>query len=331
MRHPLIALAALLASAGLAVILWMAGLSPWLDVFRQLWVVWVIAGSLCLAISLPNRMRWAKWANALLLCAIIAPGLPETIARRTSGPSVTVPGGDLVRLVTHNMWVANIAPERTRTLLTELDADIMALQESNGRAAEAGFQLADQFPHAARCRSTRILSRFEIIESGCLEVPGQINWATAIPCDWEIPPGVWARIQLPSGREAIFISTHLTWPIPGDTQMCQRNGLGKALAEWVGEPVVLMGDFNAAAPSLALRRMEEAYGLGRRSRGIATYPSRSRFEAAGLPLPVADPMLIGIDHIFASADWWTQAIASGPDTGSDHRPLVATLILRDAN
>ncbi len=310
-------------------ILWIGGLSPWLDVFRQLWVVWVILGGLCLAVTLPSRLKWAKWGALAGWTAIIAPGVPETMARMNNTNSVTLPAGDLVRIASHNMWIENTDPDLTVEVLTGFEADVLALQESNGKAREAGFALAAAYPHAVRCRSTRLLSRFEILESGCLERPEPIDWATAIPCDWEVPPGVWARVELPSGRRAVFVTTHMTWPIPGDTQSCQRDGLAAALTGLAGDPIVLMGDFNAAAPSLALARMDEAYGLQRRSRGLATFPSQSALGFSGLADPVSDPMLIGIDHIYASEDWVTVHIRVGPTTGSDHRPLVGALVLPD--
>ena len=325
MRHPFLALAALVASTGLAVILWIGGLSPWLDVFRQLWVVWVVLGGLCLALTLPSRLKGAKWVALAIWAVIIAPGVPETMARMEAPPSYLE--GDFVRIATHNMWIENTDPDLTVEVLTGFEADVLALQESNGKAREAGFALAAAYPHAARCRSTRLLSRFEILESGCLERPEPINWATAIPCDWEVPPGVWARVELPSGRRAVFVTTHMTWPIPGDTQSCQRDGLAAALASLAGDPIVLMGDFNAAAPSLALARMDEAYGLQRRSRGLATFPSRSALGGSGWADLASDPMLIGIDHIYASDHWATVHVSVGPTTGSDHRPLVGALVL----
>nr|WP_275297471.1 endonuclease/exonuclease/phosphatase family protein [Maricaulis parjimensis] len=229
------------------------------------------------------------------------------------------------------MWIANIAPHRTLARLSEINPDIMALQEANANSALTGQALADQYAYAARCRSNRLLSRFEILDSGCLKAPEPADWATAIPCEWEIPPGVWARVRLPNGREAVFISTHLTWPVPGDTQACQRNGLAGALEEWSDEPVVLMGDFNAAAPSRSLARMDAAFGLERRTIGLATYPAYSRFEAAGWRPAPADPMLIGIDHVYASDHWASVHVTTGPDTGSDHRPVIATLRLLDTD
>ena len=262
-------------------ILWIGGLSPWLDVFRQFWGVWVVIAGLCFILTLPNRSRWAKWGMLGVWVLIIAPGVPETLARTQNTNSHTLPSGDLVRIATHNMWVGNADPDLTIEVLTAFDADVLALQESNGKAREAGFALADAYPHAARCRSTRLLSRYEILESGCVERPEPINWATAIPCDWEVPPGVWVRVELPSGRRAVFVSTHMTWPIPGDTQSCQRDGLAAALAELSADPIVLMGDFNASAPSLALARMDEAYGLQRRSRGLATFPAQAALGASG--------------------------------------------------
>ena len=86
---------------------------------------------------------------------------------------------------------------------------------------------------------------------------------------------------------------------------------------------------NVRPPSLALARMDEAYGLQRRSRGLATFPAQAALGTSGWAGLASNPMLIGIDHIFASEDWVTVEIRVGPTTGSDHRPLVGSLVLRD--
>jgi len=136
-------------------------------------------------------------------------------------------------------------------------------------------------------------------------------------------------VRLPDGTETTLVSVHLTWPFPGPTQSCQRANLGRALALLPQERMIVMGDFNAAAPSYALKRLERDLGLERRSIAIATFPAEGRFQAAGWGTPPLPPMLVGIDHIFAGEDWATVSIGTGPNTGSDHRPLIATLRLAD--
>ena len=331
MRHPAIAFAVLAGLAALSLALWLAPLWRGFDALRQLWPVWALAAPLALALAWPSRARWVRWAMVPLVAAILAPGAGETLHHWREPQAQANTAGFELRVATHNMWGRNASPERVVERLVAIDPDILALQESRNAAGTAGETLARLYPHAARCRSTQILSRYEIVEAGCIRRPGPIDRTTAIPCDWEVPPAVWARIRLPDGSTPVVVSVHMTWPFPGPTQDCQRGGLIDALDRLPHERMIVMGDFNAAAPSVALARMQGGLGLERRSIGIATFPAEGRFEQAGWPTPPVPPMLLGIDHVFAGEDWETAIIGVGPNTGSDHRPLVATLRLRATN
>ena len=327
MRHPFIALLALAAFSGLALVLWAGALSPWLDAFRQFWPLWMFLAGLATLLVWPNRETRARWGMLILLIAIAAPGAPETLRAMNRADRLNDGDGLDIHIATQNMWGRNATPQRLVEHLPEIAPDVLALQESYGNSRTAGIELANLYPHAAQCRSTRILTRFEILDSGCIEAPGPIDWATSIPCEWEVPPAVWARVQLPDGSAAVLVSVHLTWPIPGDTHYCQARNLGLALAQMPQERMIVLGDFNAASPSFALQRIALGLGIERRSIGIATFPSQGRLSDGGTPMPI-DPMLVGIDHIFAGPDWQTVHVGTGPDTGSDHRPLMATLRLR---
>lgn len=316
--------------AGLALLLWLAPLWRGFDAVRQLWPLWCVAALLAVPLAAVSRDRRLRWAVLPLAAAIVAPGLGDTL--RGLGEALAEPdhpaGFDL-HVATQNMWVRNTAPDRLVTGLSALDPDILALQEASGASREAAVALAGRYPFTAGCRSTRLVSRYDILESGCVRSPVPVDRASSIPCDYEVPPATWARIRLPDGREIVAVSVHMTWPFPGATHDCQRGGLAAALAQMPHDRMIVMGDFNAAAPSRALARMGEALDLERRSVGIATFPSEGRFREAGWPVPPVAPMVVGIDHVFAGPAWDTVAIAAGPDTGSDHRPLVATLRLRD--
>lgn len=329
MRHPFIAFAVLFAATGLALVLWLAPLWRGFDAFRQLWPVWAVAAPVALAVVWANRARRVRWAVLPLIAAILLPGAGETLRGWREAEAGADAAGFELRIATHNIWGRNPSPDALVQRLTELDPDLLALQESHARPGFPGERLAQRYPFAARCRTTQILSRYEILEAGCIRRPEPIDWETAVPCDWEVPPAAWARIRLPGGEEFVAVSVHMTWPFPGPTHDCQRGGLAAAVGRMPEGRTIVMGDFNAAAPSIALARMERDLALERRSVALATWPAEGRFDAAGWPVPPLPPMLVGIDHVFAGEDWETVSIGRGPDTGSDHRPLVATLRLRD--
>ncbi|WP_176780255.1 endonuclease/exonuclease/phosphatase family protein [Maricaulis salignorans] len=335
MRHTISAILVLAGLIGLAVILALAPLWRGFDALRELWPILVVLATLGVLFLLGNRHRQVRWIALAALLAIIAPGLgeswramPDPFAATPASPR---PGEIDLAIGTHNLWGRNASPDAAANLLPPMAPDVLALQEAFGQARAAADAMQAQYAFAARCRSNRLLSNLPILASGCVETPPEVMAAATIPCDWEMPPAVWARLQLPDGSEAVFVSVHLTWPFPGATQDCQRRGLARALAHWPQDRLVIMGDFNAAAPALALSRLSRDFGLERRSIGIATFPAEGRFEQAGWGTPPFAPMLLGIDHIFAGEAWQTISIHAGPNTGSDHRPLLARLRLRAAD
>ncbi|WP_417497978.1 endonuclease/exonuclease/phosphatase family protein [Maricaulis sp.] len=330
MRHTITALLATGLLCGLALILMLAPLWRGFDAAREIWPILIVIGALAALSVQANRHRGARLLALVAFAVILLPGVGETVRAWRQTPAEPTPDAYEIAIGTHNLWGRNASPMDAASLLPVRAPDVLALQESFGKASEAGEALVAHYAHGARCRSNRLLSNLPMLASGCVELPPAVLEAATIPCDWEIPPAVWARLQLPDGSEAVFVSVHLTWPFPGATQDCQRRGLSRALAQWPQDRLVVMGDFNAAAPAFALARLDRDLGLERRSIGIATFPAEGRFQQAGLGTPPVPPMLLGIDHIFAGEDWETVAIEAGPNTGSDHRPLLATLRLRGA-
>tara|TARA_R110002051_G_scaffold308629_3_gene380621 strand:+ start:58025 stop:59047 length:1023 start_codon:yes stop_codon:yes gene_type:complete len=335
LRHTISALLVLALLIGLALVITLAPLWRGFDALREIWPILVGLSVLAALSLLGNRHRQARWIGLAATLVIIAPGVDESwrAVSATLNPatqSAAGPGEIDLRIGTHNMWGRNASPMAAATLLPPRAPDILALQEAFGKARDAADALEAQYAFAAHCRSNRLLSNLPILASGCVAVPPAIRAAATIACDWEIPPAVWARIQMPDGGEAVFVTVHLTWPFPDATQDCQRRGLSRGLARWPQDRLVVMGDFNAAAPAYALSRLDRDLGLERRSIGIATFPSEGRFEQADWGTPPFAPMMLGIDHIFAGTAWQTVSIEAGPNTGSDHRPLLATLRLRAA-
>jgi endonuclease/exonuclease/phosphatase (EEP) superfamily protein YafD len=332
LRHTISAILVLAFLAGLALLLALGSLWRGFDVARELWPILVGLSVLAGLTLIGNRHRQARWIGLAAVLAIIAPGFGESWQAMSDPFPVTVAApheGEIdLQIGTHNLWGRNASPMEAASVLPARAPDVLGLQEAFGEARAAADALEAQYAYAARCRSNRLLSNLPILASGCVEVPPAIRAAATIACDWEIPPAVWARIELPDGSEAVFVTVHLTWPFPGATQDCQRRGLTRALAQWPQDRLVVMGDFNAAAPAYALTRLDRDLGLERRSVGIATFPAEGRFEQAGWGTPPFAPMLLGIDHIFAGDAWQTMLIQAGPNTGSDHRPLLAWLRLR---
>tara|TARA_R110002073_G_scaffold68208_3_gene169467 strand:+ start:55 stop:1074 length:1020 start_codon:yes stop_codon:yes gene_type:complete len=326
---PLAALASY-GSVALALLIWLAPLWSGFDLFRQIWALIAIAATGLLLLT----VLWRKWRRALTalvaLFAICLPVVPELVASWRNQPFTSSFEEPLyLTLATHNLWGRNDAASHAVTALLELDADVVALQEAFGESGDVTDQLRAAYPFEAECtrHSSRLLSRLEIIDSGCMqdfliaESPSQYEW-------WrhQFPPSSWARIRLPNGETIVVVSVHMTWPDPLSVQNEQRRNLALQLQRFDPETLIVMGDFNAAAPSLALSRMERDFGLQRRTFLLATWPSQGlgqRFGFGNLPLPT---MFTGIDHVFAGDAWTTVSVERGPNTGSDHRPVFVRLV-----
>ncbi|WP_291842872.1 endonuclease/exonuclease/phosphatase family protein [Maricaulis sp.] len=328
MRHTISAFLALCAVMGVAAFTTLAPMWRGFDAWRQIWplvVVFVMAVTL---FSLRNRHRWLAPALALGCIAILVPAIPEGL-RRPDRQALADSDDAMIELtfVTHNLWGLSTNPVGAPSVLEALAPDILALQEATRNAKPVVDALESGYPHIARCRSVRLLSRLPILDSGCVRHPPEISFENAVPCDWELPPAVWARIELPDGREANVVSVHLTWPFPSAAQDCQRRNLARSLGQMDQTSMVVMGDFNAAPPSRALARIERDLALERRSVALPTWPSEGLFSADPSANFGVSPMLIGIDHVFAGQAWQTVSIEAGPNTGSDHRPLVTRMQL----
>lgn len=313
-----------------AILIWLAPLWSGFDLLRQ---VWALIAILALG-SLAGTLALRRWRPALVclaaLAAIFVPVVPELGRGLSANTSLTLPANATrLTVATHNLWGRNEAADRAAAVLVEMDADVVALQEAFGESGDVTDHLRAIYPFEAECtrHSSRILSRLEIVESGCMQDlliaarPAEYEW-------WrhQFPPSTWARIRLEDGTTAVVVSVHMTWPDPLSVQNEQRENLAEQLRQFEQDTLIVAGDFNAAAPSLALARMDRDFGLVRRTAWLATWPSQGigqRFGLGGFPLPT---MFTGIDHVFAGRAWTTLSVERGPNTGSDHRPVLVRLM-----
>jgi endonuclease/exonuclease/phosphatase (EEP) superfamily protein YafD len=120
-----------------------------------------------------------------------------------------------------------------------------------------------------------------------------------------------------SGRRVVCYGVH---PLPpmSPAYAADRDELFRQLAERVRReagPVIVAGDFNATPWSHGMRPLVAA-GLRDTQLGhgfSATWQRR---------IPI---FAIPIDHVLVAGDLTAAARWTGPDLGSDHRPIVAEL------
>lgn len=289
----LAAAAALLGQLGRSSLAW--------DVLNHFAPAW-LAGSL---VGVVGGLRLRGLSRGLV-CAFCLAGvaasastiLPEYL--RGVGPAAS-PQTAQLKVAQFNGWFANRRPERVMAFLRAEDPDVAVLQEVSTPVRQALARQSTWHVNCARCEVV-ILSKSRAVSMS--------------------HTGTATLVRLRDGRGVFtVIGAHNAWPTDAD-QAPQEARLARLIARTPRERTILAGDFNSTPWSFARRRWDRAFGLIRRDRGLASWPTKElRRPRVSLPMPV-----LPIDHIYAGEAWATVAVRRGPqDLGSDHFPIVATL------
>ena len=214
--------------------LWLAPVWNFADLYRHLWPVWAISAMVAVAVMAMLK-RWSHLAVAAILTGLIFVAAVTELCRGQTGPdSLTFPNDPVVlRIATHNVWGQNFDPVHTIDVLQSLEAEVIGLQEAFGNSRGIESALLETHPFRARCdrHATRLVSRLEIVDSGCLEWR-DTDWPDSrfALWRWEVPRTVWARIRLDNGSDVVVVATHMTWPNPLSVQNEQRRNLADLIA-----------------------------------------------------------------------------------------------------
>lgn len=137
-------------------------------------------------------------------------------------------------------------------------------------------------------------------------------------------PAIDARVQF-NGRAISILNVHTLPPVNDHYARGRDDGLA-GIAAWANKqenPAIVIGDLNATPWSCPFRDMMAASGLhnSMTGRGLGmTWPAG---QFGGLWLT-----MIPIDHCLHNDDLETVARWTGPNHGSDHRPLHVSLTAR---
>lgn len=248
--------------------------------------------ALCALAACADR-RW-------LICAPIA--LLPLWSASDALPATSDAQKPTLTIAAANILASNEDPARLIAWLKTAPTDIVILTElTHGHAAAIERELGALYPYRA----------FEPEDS-----PIGIGLMARRPLD-DIAlkrsvdgiPSLSARIEV-DGRAVRVVAAHPMPPMAPHWHE-ERDRLLVALAEGAGgAPLIVAGDLNATPWSTALSGAAD-HGL-RRATGL-----RPTWSNAFLGIP--------IDHVLASAHWRRGASERGPEIGSDHRPVRATL------
>ena len=203
-----------------------------------------------------------------------------------------------------------VLPETT----APLGEQVAIAMRDGGRPMWVHTQFFDQ---VAKARSTTLLispdlGDYQVVSAAAPGPPGNTNTLPTVVAD---PV---------SGTGPRIVAVHAVAPIRWELRNW-RSDLDWLAEQCTGEDVIMAGDFNATVDHFAgrgtdggdLGRCSDAAAAGGAG-GLGTWPT-------GVPPLLGSP----IDHVMSTPEWTVEGvrvIEGLDDAGSDHRPVVATLV-----
>ncbi|MFD4274897.1 endonuclease/exonuclease/phosphatase family protein [Streptomyces cyaneofuscatus] len=268
------------------------------------WTGLVVPALLALAAVRRSRLAAiAVLAPALVWATLFGPTLTDKGKDKGTGTGAT---GHGLTVLSHNVDEANPDPAGTARALAGAKADVLALVELSEESTPVyERELAAAYPHHAVLGGVGLWSRHRLTAVAEVEI---MPWTRAMR----------ATAATPEGPVAVYAAHLASVRVSGaGFTTARRNEAARALASAVrAEPaprVVVLGDFNGTYQDRALAPVTSQLRSAQREAGDGfgfTYP-------AGFPVVRIDDVLVkGMDP---RASWTL------PATGSDHRPVGATL------
>lgn len=285
------AAAALFAHAG--------RVSPSLDLFAH-FAPFYFAGGLVAGMA---EIALARRPAVLAAAAIAVVGSAALIAPEYARPAFpSAPAGARpLKLVQFNALRTNARHAEIVDWIVAQDPDVVMMEEVTPALRDRLLQRTGW--HVAGRRTTvMIFSPHPLNAVGvrpAAPVRGAPTWVNAVMY------GPWGETPL--------LALHAPWPT-SDLEDRVRPIMTQVIRGIGAEKLVMAGDFNSTPWSSGRRRQDADFGLTRVTRGLFSWPTWMGPLAA-----------FPIDHVYAGPRWRLVEISRGPNLGSDHLPIVATL------
>lgn len=284
---------------------------------------WQLAGVGLAAAALLALLRSRRGAAVVLALALWLgwPGASLWLPR-SGQPEAGAP----LRVVTVNAYMGNRDAAKLLSFLRESDADVVAVQEVDLFWLEQLRSLADVWPH--RMTSPAAEAEFHDKTFGMALLSKRP--LSEVDRFWHLgrSGGLVAELDV-DGQPLRVIAAHPERPGRSE-RVPRRNAVLAMIAErarGAARPpsgpagwCVVLGDLNTSSGSPAFARLLADGHLHDSRRGFGRQPTWRMFR----PIP---GLWVDIDHVLVSDGIGVVRREVGGDTGSDHRPVVADLIL----
>lgn len=270
------------------------------------------AWPLAVAAAVSRRSALLVAATSVVIAHVIF-AMPEVLA---SAPlPLLPPGGPELRLFNANVFAYNDDVAGYAEDIRRSRPDVVFLQE----ATPAFFEelertgAVDELPHRVMVRRSDpfgmvVASRWVLTHDHVLSLHGR-------------PILVTATLDIGTRKIRLF-AVHVVSP-GGVHRQEWEEGL-RAVADAVAlerQPAIVAGDFNSGWGNRPFRRLLDV-GLT-----DAAAARGSPFRMTWTPRPGVIPSLARIDHVLTTEGLLVTGIRTGAGRGSDHRPIVADIVV----
>lgn len=304
----------------------------WLSLLNTFAYVLLLPLVILLPLTVVTR---ARQTALRLLPVLVAGGIwlaPYYVPKSSPAPS-----GVTLKVLSANVWGNNHNLSAVETWIRGVDADIVLLQEiSPAYSQEHMPDLMDAYPYQAsqvddtRWGNNTTLSRYPMLEieeidlgmademhlvRTVLDVEGQPVAVYNVHLVW---PGGNPRLSLPVNN--LYLNILL-----GFNDSVRNRQVKNLLRHLQDEPYpyIVAGDFNTSDHTATYQQMAAQMRDSFIEAGSGQGKSWPVSISRGLPGLI--PPLVRIDYIWHSADIQAVQAEVGPNIGSDHLPLFATL------
>jgi endonuclease/exonuclease/phosphatase (EEP) superfamily protein YafD len=281
-----------------------------------LWLFLGLVGALAAAALTPQLGRAGRGLVPLCLALVslacaFALAAPDywAAAQRALPPGPK----EHLRLVQLNVWKHNKDQAQTADWILAQRPDVVVLEEVFAQNLPLVRRLRTRLPYRVSCTgrdpcSTTILSRVAPLSSGGLK---ERTSSTPLAGAWATYPGAAGPFSV--------MAVQLPWPAPPAGQQARVVQLVEATKQIERDDLIIAGDFNTTSWSYSLRRLDQALGLRRVTRGLPTWPARGFLWT---PRSLA---FMPLDQVYIGQRWTLARLSRGDRVGSDHYPVLVDL------